>query len=220
MLEIYRNYPDVSLVTSKRDFIDINNEPVKNPPQYFEGEGLMSADDAVRLIFITCGNYIGEPTTPLIRKKFLRDNDLCWFEDETGFYPLVDVSTWLQLLTRGNMYLMKDSLSAMRINSARNIYSYKNRKITAMYWAELIKYCWEKKIFLDTESDTRLAFFHWINLAATALIDDKNYTSEETTALEDLNIAMAEALHNGCQINLPPSVEITLEKYKGDCKYD
>ena len=233
MLEIYFNNPDVSLVTSRRNFIDENSKIIYKLFKIVDATCTVPREIAARLLFknhqnllleltypdkysngdFTADNYIGGLTDVLIRKKFLRDNDLCWFENEKGFYPLADVSTWLQLLTQGNLFWIDKPLSATRLHSARAMNLNENSAAVAMCWAKLIKYCWEKKIFLDTESEARLAFFNWIEIAANSfyLAQNQNYHGEEVTALEDLNIAMAEALHDGCQINFPPSVQNILK---------
>ncbi len=232
MIEIYLNKQGISLVTSRRNFIDENSKIVYKLFKVVNQTCKVPREIAARLLFqnhqrlllkfkepddyllgeFTNDNYIGGLTDVLIRKKFLRGNDLCWFDDEKGFYPLADVSTWLQLLTKGDMYWIDEPLSSTRLHSAQATHLFGNKAAVAIYWAKLIKYCWENKIFLDVESETRLAFFNWINIAVNSFsaVPNPNYYEEET-ALEDLNIAMAEALHNGCQINFPPSVQVILK---------
>lgn len=91
MIEIYRNNPDVSLVTSSKSFINAEGFVGGSTQKFNDGKNLkLSGNEAAKLLF-SANNYIGEPTTVLIRKKFLRDNDLNWNEDEKGFFSLVDV---------------------------------------------------------------------------------------------------------------------------------
>ncbi len=91
MVEVYRNFPDVSLVTSAKDFIDAEGNVTGNNQHLAHHDVKVPGCEAGRLLFLNT-NYIGEPTTVLIRKKFLRDNDLCWHDDERGFFNLLDVS--------------------------------------------------------------------------------------------------------------------------------
>lgn len=232
MLDVYRNNPDVSLVTSMRDCIEDDGKIIfksmKINSTNFSGEiagkllflmkqdFLIKVDDAGNVKFnqFTPENYIGGLTNVLIKKKFLRGNDLCYFDDEKGFYPLADVSTWLQLLRQGNLFYIDEPLSAIRYHSARATYSNGMSTVVAICWAKLIKYFWEQKIFLTKETDKRSAFFNWIKTAAIMFdyVQYQNYHGDEVVALEDLNIAMAEALHNKGEIHLPPSVQAELKK--------
>ncbi len=92
MIEIYRNNPDVSLVTSLRNGIDADGKIFGTAQTPFKNSGKLSGEDAGAILLSNFENFIGEPTTVLIRKKFLRDNDLCWHDDERGFFNLLDVS--------------------------------------------------------------------------------------------------------------------------------
>ena len=233
MIEVYRNNPDVSLVTSRRNYIDEHGNIIY---QSMPIDDISNGERAGKLLFIapqnnllkidatevvgsnvfTPDNYIGGLTNILIKKKFLRGNDLCYFDNETGFYPLADVSTWLQLLRKGNMFYIDEPLSAIRYHSAQAMYNNGMNAIIAMCWSKLIKYFWDSKNFLTTEDDMRKAFFNWIDIAAIMLAESnsQNYHGHEVTALEDLNIAMAEALHNKGELHLPPSVQVELEKFR------
>lgn len=214
ILEIYSDNPKISLVACNYDNIDANGKIWSKDDKKYKDlnfYGKLSGDEAGKFLFGIEENYVGSLTNVLIKKKFLRDNDLCYCADEKGAYPLADVSTWLQLLSQGNFYCIDTTLSAQRLQSESKY----NRAIVAMCWAKLIKCFWEDKIFLDTVSDVRLAFFGWIKNAAKAFMNAKeeDFHGEELTALEDLNISMAEALHGNYEINLPQSVKNILGKF-------
>ena len=208
MLEIYSDNPKISLVASNYDFIDANGKilPKAEGVEELNDYGEIYGDVAGRILFILEKNYIGNLTNVLIKKKFLRDNDLCYCADEKGAYPLADVSTWLQLLSKGNLYFIDTPLSAQRFQSD-------NDAIFAMCWANLIKCFWKEKIFLEMISDVRFAFLGWMKNAAKIFMNakEKDFHGEKLTALEDLNIAMAEALHGDYEIIFPPSVENILK---------
>ena len=148
MIEVYRNNPDVSLVASRRDPIKANNEVMKIPMKtFFDKTSRVYGKFAGLMLFLQ-DNYIGEPTTALIRKKFLRDNDLCWFEDEKGFFPLVDVSTWLQLLTQGNLFWIDESLSLFRQHDSQQSYFKGTGLAMVMLLGKIFKKSVRRKIFL------------------------------------------------------------------------
>ena len=62
MVDAYRNNPDVSLVTSAKNFIDADGNVVGNTKELFGKNIKLTGDAAGRYIFLL-DNYIGEPTT-------------------------------------------------------------------------------------------------------------------------------------------------------------
>ncbi len=239
MVEIYRNHPEVSLVTSKRDFLDATGAVKYKGRAIAKQSGRLKGDDAGKLLFtieqkifaatknlkgeisyttpaFSSDNYIGGMTNVLIRKKFLRENDLCFAEDEKGFYPLADLSTWAYLLTQGSLYWISEPLSASRGHAEQATYHEGRGSLNALCWLKLIKNLWDKKIFLKTEDDARNAIFNWIRTAALKFDEAriKKYHGQEVIALEEANIAVAESLVNGCKIELPPSVQAEFEKFR------
>ena len=210
MVEIYRNNPDVSLVTSIRDVIDEEGRVFSQrmpQPEALNKTMKVPGDDAGRMMFYTGKNYIGEPTTVLIRKKFLRDNDLCWTDEEDGFYSLVDISTWCQLLTQGNMIWLNDTpLSAFRRHKQQATNWAGNGAVFEVSWARIFKTAWDKKVFIHNEREFRYSLINWLYSASLRLINafKENYEGEELVTLEKTMEAVTRALHNGYKIELPP----------------
>ena len=204
MVEFYRNNPDVTLVTSARDFIDENGKIISNTQNVFGKNVKLPGNEAGKLLF-TYLNYIGEPTTVLIRKKFLRNNDLCCNADETGFFSLVDLSTWLHLLKQGNMFRFIECLSALRTHAQQMTYSKKIYKRAPYDYAKLLKQVWEEKFFMTNEVDFKISVtgLLWesskrLNGTYKAGIYDENVELLEKTVT-----ALAQSLTNGCKIDLP-----------------
>ena len=154
MVEIYRNNPDVSLVTSARNFIDADGKVTGNTQNIFGRDVKITSDKAGKMLFLW-DNYIGELSTVLIRKKFLRNNDLCRNEDETGFFSLVDVSTWLQLLSQGNMIRLIECLSGFRKHSQQASNWDTTLPISCVAWIKLFAIEWDKKFFVKNEQAFR-----------------------------------------------------------------
>ena len=142
----------------------------------------------------------------MIRKKFLRDNDLCWHDDERGFFNLVDMSTWLQLLTRGNLLHIHEPLSFQRIHAGvASEWAY-TPPLVAIQWVKLLKSAWERKIFLHTEDDLRRAILGWFSFPALrglTLPLNNGYHGAEVSTLERYFVMMARALSGG-QLELLP----------------
>ena len=210
MVEIYRNNPDISLVTSVRDVIDVDGRvvPMRMPqPAALNKTMKVSGDEAGRMMFHTGKNYIGEPTTVLIRKKFLRNNDMCWTEEEDGFYSLVDISTWCQLLTQGNLLWIQDQpLSAFRRHAKQVTNWAGNGAVFETSWARIFKTAWEKRAFIHNERELRYSLINWLYSASLRLVNafQENYDGEEIVTLEKTMVAVATSLRNGYKIDLPP----------------
>ena len=210
MVEIFRNNPDVSVVTSVRDVInekgEVTGKMLMPRPEILNKDIKMKGEDAGKLIFNIGKNFIGEPTTALIRKKCLRNNDLCWTEEETGFFPLIDISTWMQLLTQGSLfYIANDSLSAFRRHSEQATNWIGSGPAFEVCWAKLIKTSWDKKAFHKTEHDVRMQILNWIYSASLRLVQTAQIKlyNDTTVMLEKCITAMSQALYNGYKIELP-----------------
>lgn len=207
MLDVYRNNPDVSLVTSKRNCIDAAGKILGVSTLPFKISGKLSGEQVGRILLSTFENFIGEPTTVLIRKKFLRDNDLCWHDDERGFFNLVDCSTWLQLLSRGNFYCVDEVLSCYRAHEGIASEWPYTPPLMAIQWVKLLKSAWDKKIFLRTEDELRRAILGWFaspGLRGLSKSLSKNYRGAEVRTLEKYFVMMAAALSNGYKLELLP----------------
>ena len=209
MMEVYRNNPDVSIVTSLRYTINDEGKVTGNYGALANENSKHSGESVMKLLFHTYHNYVGEPTTVLIKKKFLRDNDLCWSNDEPGFFSIVDMSTWFQLLTKGNLFWINEPLSAYRLHDnagdANAGYSIKTMLDQSIGWAKEITRCWNKKIVLKTEEDIRLTIVVWLRIAAGFMIKTymDNYQHERKYLLEKIIANMTQALVNGFIIDWP-----------------
>ena len=200
MVEIYRNNPDVSLVTSSKSFIDAEGKIIGSTQKFNNGKNLkLSGDEAAKLLF-TLDNYIGEPTTVLIRKKFLRDNDLNWNEDEKGFFSLVDVSTWLQLLTKGNFFRSAEILSAQRLHEGQGTHWENTGILFAINYIKLFKTALDKKVFFHTCAEKYSAVLFLINYSLRNLVTahNKKFHSAEVETLEKYLAVLTQYLANGC----------------------
>ena len=207
MVEVYRNNPDVSLVTSRRHLIDADGKVIGEVKTPFKSSVKIDGEEAGKIFFSNFETYIGEPTTVLIRKKFLRNGDLCWNADERGFFNLVDVSTWCQLLSQGNLFFINEILSCYREHDEiATTWAY-TPPLAAIQLAKLTKSAWERKIFLKTENDVRksiLSWFKFIGWRGLKLPLEKNYHGKEVETLEKYFVTMAQALSNGYKLELPP----------------
>ncbi|MBR1806945.1 MAG: glycosyltransferase [Selenomonadaceae bacterium] len=214
MVEIMRRRPDVSLVTSVRHVIDADGNVTDTMPGTLDRNIFQPGEIAGRNLLLTCQNDIGEPTTPLIRKNCLRDGDLCRTADERGFYPLIDVSTWLQVLSRGNLIWLAEPLSAFRFHEQQASNWERVGSVFSICWAHFLEIEWRNKFFLRTESDFRAALLKSIAGTTVRLLkaQELNYRDENIIELENVLSALAAALTNGYKLKLPPAKFFTSDK--------
>ncbi len=166
MVDCYRKNPDVSLVFSNRLVIDSEGEIIKQ--NLLSKENFkMSGDEAGRQLFFH-DNFIGEPTTVLIKKEYLRDNDLGWTEVESHF-ERVDFSTWLHLLTQGNLFYFAEPLSCLREHGGQASKQIKTQIDFVVEYIYEIFYAWDNQFFLKTVKDFRTAAVFTIGLAFSKL---------------------------------------------------
>lgn len=120
MVECMQANPGVTLVTSRRQMIDPEGNPLPHnaatrPPVPCSAiiDGTWLAQDLLR----NGVNYVGEPTTALFRKR-----DLSWVQPH--IFSLagrtitwnVDVVLWLNLLSQGNAAYLFETLSYFRLH--------------------------------------------------------------------------------------------------------
>jgi glycosyltransferase involved in cell wall biosynthesis len=107
MVPVMDQYPNVSLVTSRRDMFGSKNKSSDLPLLYLqEGKTVIYAS-----IKEKAGNWIGEPTTVMFRKSALQVGQF-----NTSYTCLVDWEMWLRILTVGDCYIIPETLSYFRVH--------------------------------------------------------------------------------------------------------
>jgi predicted SAM-dependent methyltransferase/glycosyltransferase involved in cell wall biosynthesis len=120
MIECFKSYPQVTLVTSHRKLI--NNSGNAIPEQAFNRrpvaqDSIIDGISAAEFMLKRCFNFIGEPTTAMFRRNDLIDtkpNIMC-FNGRQYVYN-VDVVMWVNLLSKGDLLYLHDSMSFFRLH--------------------------------------------------------------------------------------------------------
>ena len=145
-------------------------------------------------------NFIGMLSNILIRKKFLRPGDnACISDEDGGFYPLIDLSTWFQLLLQGEFVFLPEILTVNRDH--QNKASKKLFVDFAICYYIFIQRFWSQKIFLKTEEDLRKSltvFFPRMRDRGFRL--SPNTSREKVTLLRNINSAVNNFLKNGVEL--------------------
>ena len=121
MMNYYLQYPNVSLVTSYRKLIDESSNEIFDenimagyPRWNVEKDTLVKGNIALKTLVMET-NFIGEPTTALVRRCDIDDN----FGTFSGksFNCINDMPQWIQSLRKGDLIYIKESLSSLRVHS-------------------------------------------------------------------------------------------------------
>ncbi|MGE6964111.1 glycosyltransferase [Bacillus thuringiensis] len=140
------NDEKIKLVTSYRQPIDDAGNAI---PDFSFTKKRFHIDTIVDGIIasnsmILDGNWIGEPTTPLFRKKDLVEP----FGHFRGsqYYSAVDMASWLSLLSNGNLVYISDTLSYLRMHTS-NVGKSEELKIKSAYdWIHMLFHCPQQNI--------------------------------------------------------------------------
>ena len=209
MVEAYRNNPDVSIVSSKRHNIDANGKIIgQMEPLHPKTEKLPGERVGKHLLMFTA-NRIGEPSTVLLRKKFLVDEDKKHWRKRPNMIDkhnaLSDYSQWLYLLEQGNIFWIDEFLSARRVHEGQDSQQIGTWVEIYINFAEEVNEYWRRKKFLETNAELRHTIIVWLTKAAGALQSAflQNYEGRETRMIERVIPAMVNALQNGGNIKFP-----------------
>ena len=183
MVDCYRKNPDVSLCFSNRLFIDSEGKVLRQNLLSKENFKMLGEEAGRQLFFRD--NFIGEPTTVLIKKKYLRDNDLGWTKLESTF-ERIDFSTWLHMLTQGNLFYFAEPLSCCREHVGQASKQLKTQIDFVIEYSYEIIYAWQNHFFLKTANDFRKAALRVLDYGLQRLewAYQSDYSGENLSALE------------------------------------
>ncbi|MBE6096684.1 MAG: glycosyltransferase [Schwartzia succinivorans] len=148
----------LGIVTSSRDLIDENDNVINrfNPWQPVE-DTVLTGEQVGTGIFSNMANFIGELTTVLLRKNFLRQEKgehlyrvsmYCGVRDT----ELADVSTFLEMCRTGRCCMfLKDRLSAFRVHSEQNTWKLNVVLGALMEWLDYIVLSWLNNTYIHTK---------------------------------------------------------------------
>lgn len=205
MMDYFFKYSQVSLVTSYRRLIDLNGnfytDAEFNLP-IVDKTSIVSGDVVGKQILLRQINFIGEPTTALIKKRCMLNNRLGWTGRE-GKYLISDFPTWLRCMSMGDLIYIREPLSYFRIHEKQGQNEMEARINGAITWAIEIQNAINKSIFLKDDLECRKAIIRWFNRYIPLLDAISVDTFEQDNYKDLLKIfeSMARALNNGYYID-------------------
>ena len=217
MMDIFFAHPDLSLVTSYRERIDANGNKLPDIPvtrpivqelTKFSGEMIGTS------ILTHLANFVGEPTTVLIKKNFMLDGHDLGFSGKEGKYLTSDFPTWLRLLSQGNMVYFPRPLSKFRAHSGNEQLSVQSRIRGTISWGMAIRDAIERNLFLHELSTRRMAIVGWLGMASEVLrigtIIPEVWENAELQDLLHVFSGMSDALCKDCRIDFDIDTTLVL----------
>lgn len=157
MVQVLRDNPEITLVTSRRNFIDGDDNIIKQEKMLdITDEYVGYSGKALgRVILLDECNFIGEPSAVLFRRKDLTHH--YWRADSKGLLTISDVAMWLELLERGDCVIFRDPLSSYRRHDQQEGQQPDVVLLSRLEWVQLIEEYHDRKIFLISEKEYKSA---------------------------------------------------------------
>ena len=222
MMDAFFAHPDLSIVTSYRECIDANGnklpdisstKPIAQEATKFNGEEIGTA------ILTHMTNFIGEPTTALLRKEFLLDGHDLGFSGKEGKYHISDFPTWLRLLGQGNMMYFPTPLSKFRMHKGNDQLRYKTQIYGFICWALTIREVIERNEYLHDLNTRRKTIAQWLCTAGhifrIATMIPEVWEGTEFHDFLCVFAGMSEALRNACRIDFAIDTSLVLQMDEG-----
>ena len=222
MMDCFFAHPDLSLVTSYRELIDADGKklpdlnvtcPIAAEITKFSGE-MIGTEILVNLM-----NFVGEPTTALLKKSFLLNGHDLGFSGKEGKYLTSDFTTWLRLLSQGNMMYFPQPLSKFRWHDGNEQLHPKSRIRGIICWALTIRTAIESNMYLCDLTTRRKAIVGWMNMASSFLhavtTVSEVWDDAEFHDLLCVFAGMSEALRNDCRIAFDIDTTLVLHMDEG-----
>ncbi len=127
MADVLMAHPEVALVTSHRQCIDEqggvlpDNEATLRP---VEEDSIVESASMIRAVLTSMSNFIGEPTTPLLRRSALEKSgdathDILSYSGRSIRY-MTDVAMWFSALRHGHGAYLAETLSSFRVHGTQS----------------------------------------------------------------------------------------------------
>ena len=188
MVDCYEQDDGIALVTSYRELIGPRGEPICDPnwERAFNETTRADGEAMGRELFRLGRNFIGEPTTVLIKKEYMLNQRELGFSGEEGKYLISDFPTWLHCLQHGDMIYIYEPLSKFRMHAGQQQRSPETMLSGTICMGMEIEYAWRHKIYLKSKKDFEMAVLQWLRQMDYVIkeIRKLNYDSEDVAVIK------------------------------------
>lgn len=192
MMNYYHQFDDICLVTSFRQTINENGEllaPIRATERLFQEDTFIEGQILGKYMLLNMLNVVGEFTTVLFRRQDIEDKLGCYVGKQ--YYPLSDVSTWLQLLENGKAVYISEPLSYFRLHSTQNSHNVTNMILGAIEWYRLFEDCYQLQKYRIGADEGICFLMKWVEEHNHILkiirknINDGKFVSENQQVLSE-----------------------------------
>ncbi len=199
---------EITLVTSHRQLIDENGKllnDISSTKRLFETDTIIDGKVFGEYILKTLINCIGEPSTVLFRKRDL-DEPFGTFGGRK-YLCNVDLASWFNLLFKGKVVYISETLSYFRIHDSQQLQSVEMLLNGTIDYAHMIVEC-RRKGLLQKDRDYELTLKHWSNYAQAIINRIINLNNpDRISELQNYHLLMEEEYNELVQ----PKISMALE---------
>lgn len=165
MVGKFLKYNNLALVTSYRQAIDINGNILPDMPcnkRISECDNMYSGEGIGKTLLFNINNFVGEPTTVLIKKKCISCGQIGGVSllDNGDF--ISDFPTWLDCLRNGDLYYVSEPLSQFRIHLGQEQNNMDIYSLGILCWGREVLYAYENKTYLKNKDDFMKSSYIWL----------------------------------------------------------
>lgn len=174
---------EIKIVTSVRKLINQDGNEIPNntlSKSLFKQDTIINGIDFGNYILQSNHNCIGEPTTPLFRKKDLKEPFGVFNGRRYGCN--VDLATWLNLLSEGKIVYIIEPLSYFRIHTGQQLATPRMKALGAADYAHEILTCTEKGFLKDPKQ--KLKAIKFCMKYVKSVLDSVSDSVEQDTIME------------------------------------
>jgi glycosyltransferase involved in cell wall biosynthesis len=182
----------VSLVTSRRGLIDARGRPIPEETfdrPVFQKDTRINGIELGNVVLRYNWNFIGEPTTPLFRKKALNVPFGTFAGRKYGCN--VDTATWLSLLQSGDAVYLPSVLSFFRIHGQQQLHSNKMKLLGAADYAHEVLSA-PTYGFLSNRDDYREALENCISYVSKVMAETSETEQQFADLIEEIKGSLLE----------------------------
>lgn len=198
MMEVFLTNNDVTLVTSYRKLIDRDGKEMPDEEfskKFVEKTSKMEGISVGDYMLCNMSNFIGETSTTLIKKDKLFGGTILG-KFKNNHYRYADFTTWLDLMTKGDLVYVVEPLSCFRLHAGQSTFDFFNAINVRICWAMMIMDAIQSKTFLREKFKQRKAILRLCSTTQWFLdrLDDKQWEDRDIKNLLKIYSRLAEAL--------------------------
>jgi glycosyltransferase involved in cell wall biosynthesis len=184
MVKYFMNNKDVTLVTSYRNRVNKNDEPVYIPKYFFEKTTKVTGESLGAFMLHTMANVVGEPTTTMFKKSDIEDDIFSYKGRASRSY--VDMALWFKLLIKGNAIYIAEPLSTIRIHGDQNTHKPLVQLLGAIDCYYFIADSYRDKDFIKSKEEYLDLIKKWSNFYKGRIEEFQDYSPKTEDELKEL----------------------------------